>query len=270
MRYYTAKRAGLSRTPNEVYRQDMQQLINEEWSNTTTRQSIMEEYPFASFEFREIDVQLVHALDKSTSKKQGENFREIIFKDIDYVTNLGNYYKFDASYWLVVNTDQNDIISKNVIVRRCNNFLKWKDYNGDIHEHPCVLEYEATANSPRVDNDIITPNNRVALIVQANEDTLSLKVNHRFIFGGRPFKIIGFNNYQIEHINGKEKIMYIQTQLDEESPYDDFENDIAYNTNTEPIADPEPPVYETGIYVEPMFDYVRQNYTAQFEANLYI
>jgi hypothetical protein len=269
MIYYTAKRKSLPSSPNAYYREHMQQLINSQWDNTTRLQTIEEEYPFGSLEFREVEVHMLHALDKSTRAKQGDDFRELVFQDIDYLVNLGNYYRFSNAYWLTINLDELNRTTKNIIVRRCNNFLKWKNSSGDICEYPCVLEYDATAASPRVDNNIITPNNRIRVIVQANKDTLTLKVNHRFIFGDRTFKIIGYNNYMIDEINGKQSILYIQTQLDEISPYDDFVNNIAYNTNVEnEIEQPSEPL--NGIIVEPTFDFVRQNYTMNFTANLYI
>lgn len=269
MVYYTAKRNLLPSSPNDYYREHMQALIDSQWDNTTMLYTIEEESPFASFEFKEIQVHMVHALDKSTRQKQGDDFRELIFQDIDYTVNLGAYYKFSDAYWLAINLDELNRTTKNIIVRRCNNVLKWKDFNNKVHEYPCILEYDTTAASPRVDNNVITPNNRVRVIVQANDDTLPFKVNKRFIFGDRPFKIIGINNYMIDTINGKQSILYIQTQLDEISPYDDFVNNIAYNTNTEEeVPQPTPPL--NGIVVEPAFDYVRQNYTMNFEANLYV
>ena len=269
MLYYEAKRRTRPKTPNDYYREQMQKLIDTQWDNTTMLQDIEEEYPFASFAFREIQVRMIHALDKSTRSKQGDDFRELIFQDIDYNVNLGAYYRFSNAYWLAINLDELNRTTKNIIVRRCNNVLKWKDELGIIREYPCVLEYDATAASPRVDNNIITPNNRVRVIVQANQDTLPLKVNKRFIFGDRPFKIIGLNNYMIDSIDGVQKILYITTQLDEISPYDDFVNNIAYNTNTDKEIE-EPIEPKNGIVVEPMFEFVRQHYTMEFEANLYV
>lgn len=269
MLYYDAKIKTMPHSPNDYYREQMQELINTQWDNTTMLQDIEEEYPFKSFAFRKIQVRMIHALDKGTRVKQGDDFRELIFQDIDYLVNLGAYYKFSNAYWLAINLDELNRTTKNIMVRRCNNVLKWKDELGIIHEYPCVLEYDATAASPRVDNNIITPNNRVRVIVQANEHTLSLKVNKRFIFGDRPFKIIGYNNYMIDNINGEQNIIYIQTQLDEISPYDDFENNIAYNTNTDKAI--EPPIEpKNGIIIEPMFEFIRQNYTIKFSANVYV
>lgn len=269
MQYYIAKRQAFSCTPHDYYYDNEQALINSQWDNTTTLQSIQEEYPAKSLNFRSVDVRMTHALDRSTNMKQGADFRKLIFQDLTYNVPFGTYYLFEDAYWLTVNLDQFNRTEKNVIVRRCNNYLKWKDEEGTIYSYPCILEYEVTASSPRVDNNIITPNNKVRVIVQANEDTLSIKVNKRFIFGDRPFSVVGLNNYMIDSIGGTQSIMYIHTQLDEISPYDDFENNIAYNTNAaEPIDDDAEIL--NGIVIDPMFDFVRQNYTIEFTAGYYI
>lgn len=147
MLYYDAKRRVLPSSPNNYYREQMQQLINSQWDNTTMLQTIEEEKPFASFQFHEIEVRMIHALDKSTRAKQGDDFRELIFKDIDYLVNLGNYYKFSDAYWLAINLDELNRTTKNIIVRRCNNVLKWKDTNGVVYDYPCILEYDATAEA---------------------------------------------------------------------------------------------------------------------------
>ena len=53
MLYYVAKRSTLPSSPNDYYREHMQQLINSQWDNTTMLQTIEEEQPFASFQFKE-------------------------------------------------------------------------------------------------------------------------------------------------------------------------------------------------------------------------
>lgn len=268
LNHYVAKRNILPNSPNEYYREHMQELINSQWDNTTRLYTVQEEYPYASLSFRNVEVHMTHALDKSTNKKQGDDFRELIFKDIDYNVRLGNYYKFDNANWIAVNLDEANLTTKNIIIRRCNNILKWKKLDGTICSYPCILNYDVTSNNPLIDNNIITPNNKIGITVQANTNTLSLKVNKRFLFGGRPFKIIGYNNYMIDTISGSQSIMYIEVQLDEISPYDDFVNGIAYNLEAE--STPVPPTVKNGIVLEPAFEFVRQNYTMQFDANYYI
>lgn len=268
MLYYDAKRGAMPRNPNEHYREQMQHLIDSEWYNTTQLFDIEEECPFGSQRYHWVEVQMIHALDKSTLKKTADDFRELIFRDIDYKVRLGTYYRFSDAYWITVNVDELNLISKNIIIHRCNNKLTWEDKKGKIYSYPCVMGYDATASSPRVDNDVITPNNRITVTVQANKDTLKLKANHRFIFGDRTFKIIGINNYMVDAIGGKQSILYFQVQLDEALKQDDFERGIAYNE--EVVEEHDVPLEKKGIVVEPMFDCVRQNYIVEFSANKYI
>lgn len=271
LKLYRAKQAIMSDTPAEQYHDDHQAMIDSCWENNTQLSVVQEEYPFGSFKFRDIDCYITHGKDRSVNNKTGEDYKELVFRDIDYDVPLGNYYIFDNNYWLLTNKDALHRVSMDFIVRRCNNVLKWKD--GDrVIEYPIVMEYDASKGTPFSDNDIITPTNNVSIIVQANDDTLKLRVNQRFIFAGRPFKLQSMNNYMLNSICGKQEILYFSLGLDEISPYDDFVNNIAYNGDVEveyDVGEIEIPVHN-GLCVEPWFDEVRQNYEKEFEANLWI
>lgn len=221
-------------SPNEHYRTQFQALINAKWEETTTKYTIEKETEFESFIFDPIEVRINHALDRTTGEKQGDDFREIIFKDIDMNVEKGLYYIFDDCYWLTINTDEYNRTSKNIIIRRCNNFLRYRDKNDDsIVEIPCILGYDVSSPSPQVDNDIITPNNHVVITVQGSAKVKEIaKANMRFIFGNRPFKITGYNNVmQNGIIDTGTPLVYIDAYLDRVSPYDDLEKGIAYNYN---------------------------------------
>lgn len=230
--YYEAFLKIRPSTPNDYYREQFQALINAKWEETTTKYLIKAETEVGSFIFEDTEVRINHALDKSTGIKQGDDFREIIFKEITHNAPKGLYYKFDNNYWLTYNTDEYNRTSKNIIVRRCNNWLRYYDKtDGALIEIPCILDYDATAPTPQVDNDIITPNNRITIIVQSNEKTTNIvQTNTRFIFGQRPFRVSGYNNYmQNNIINSNSALLYIDAYLDEISPYDNLKEEIAYN-----------------------------------------
>lgn len=230
--YYQAMRKTFPSSPNEYYRSHFQALINDKWEETTTKYIIQAETAVGAFEFSPVEVRVEHALDKSTGIKQGDDFRELVFKEITHCAPKGLYYQFDDSYWLTINTDEYNRTSKNIIIRRCNNFLRYFDKNdGALVEIPCILEYDASSPSPQVDNDVITPNNHMVIIIQGNAKTLDVvQANMRFIFGGRPFKVTGYNNYmQNGIVDTDTPMVYIDAYLDEISPYDDLKNQIAYN-----------------------------------------
>lgn len=231
LNFYDAKLKIAPKNCDSYYMEHMQALVNDRWDNTTSLYTIGQEKPFGSLEFEDIDVHLTHAIEKSTGKKQGDDFREIIFRDLNYTVVLGSCWFFDNCYWLAINLDEYNRVSKNIFVRRCNNVLKYYDEtDGHLVEIPCILEYDATSPQPQVTQDIITANNTINLIVQGNEVTRKIFTNQRFIFGGRPFKVTGFNNYMWKSMLDPEPtILYYSLKLDTESPYDDYVNNIAYN-----------------------------------------
>lgn len=234
--YYQIYMNELALSPDAEYRSGMQALVDSQWDNTTTLYTIQEEIGIGSLSYQDIDVYLNHVVNESTTgRKDGNDFRKIIFKQIvqadekSYRNFRGHLYKFDNNYWLTTFTDNYNGDSVSVVVRRCNNFAKYiNKETGEIVSVPCILDYTAASPSPKYTEDIVTPDNHVVLIVQGNERTLPWKQNQRFIFNGRPFKITGFNNYmQNEYVNQKTTILYFDLYLDEIQPTDDIENSIA-------------------------------------------
>lgn len=229
--FYNTKLDMLSKTPHDYYVDHMQALINDRWDNTTTLFNIKRENPFGSLEFDDVDAHVIHAIDKSTGMKQGDDFRELIFRDLSVTVELGTCWFFDNNYWLAINLDEYNRTSKNIFVRRCNNTLRWYDpEDGHLIEVPCILEYDAISPSPQVDNDVITPNNKISIICQGNATTAQIQENQRFLFGKRPFKVTGYNNYMwLDEKRKNPSILYMDAYLDEISPYDDLNSGVAYN-----------------------------------------
>ena len=103
--------------------------------------------------------------------------------------------------------------------------------NGGVFEIPCVVDYDMTSPSAQVSRYIITPNNHAVVKVQGNKDTLRLfKLNTRYMFGGRPFKLYAYQNvlnYDATH----ELPTYLELDLylDELHDGDDVEAGVAYN-----------------------------------------
>ena len=220
----------ISRQPKDRYTEQMQELINAQWDNTITVQEVYEESAIGSFSFNKIEAGISHMVAAGTTTlKQGDDFKKITYKDIDHEVMRGRYYKFEDSYWITMFTDNIYRTMKNTVIRRCNNTIRWKNPdNGELISYPCVLDYEASAFNPLKTNDVITPNNHVTIIVQANADTKDILVNQRFIFNRRPFKVVGYNNYmQNSEINDSTTILYFDALLDEILPSDDLDNGIA-------------------------------------------
>lgn len=155
-----------------------------------------------------------------------------MFQSIDHETIQGLYYIFDDNYHLGYFTNIYDGLEKTFAVRKCNNAMKIVDpRNGAIFSIPCVIDYDMTSPNQQVTSYVITPNNHATVMVQGNEDTLRLfKLNTRYIFNGRPFKLLAYQNALYYNLNHQyPTLLYLDLYLDEIHDKDDIENSVAYN-----------------------------------------
>lgn len=155
-----------------------------------------------------------------------------MFENIDHETYQGLYYIFDDNYHIAYFYNRYDGLEKAIAVRRCNNAMRIVDPdNGSIFSIPCVIDYDMTSPSQQVSSYIITPNNHAVVMVQGNKDTLRLfKLNTRYIFNGRPFKLLAYQNALLQDLsNQNPTLLYLDLYLDEIHDKDDIENGLAYN-----------------------------------------
>lgn len=231
--FENAMKSNVLQMPNEQFRDLQQAAIDDMWEVTTAKHTVLEQDDFGPLTFHEIEVWFDYVVGvTSTFMKNGNDYRKLIFRSIDHECNRGRYYKFDGSYWIVDFTDPMITVQKFVTVRRCNNYLRMIDpENGAIIQWPCVIDYDATSPSPQAGSDIITPNNRLSIIVQGNKETSRLfKLNTRFMLGGRPFKLQACQNALMPTDDTEQtNILYFDLYLDEEHDKDNKELQLAYN-----------------------------------------
>ena len=239
--YEVAVRNGLSTdNPNSWYRNLEQAFISANWENTTSLRIIKEQdiqanqYDYYEyFTFTDIEVWLATVVGQtSTGAKTGRDFLKVIFQDINHIKLEGRYYIIEDEYYLSYFDNRVVDVDANLSVRRCNEWMKIIDpMTGGLYQIPCVVDYDMSAPSNRVTNDIITPNNHAVVKVQQNATTDRLFItNKRFILGNRPFKITGMQNATNQFINNNvSSLMEIDLFLDEIWDKDDLENGIADN-----------------------------------------
>ena len=182
--------------------------------------------------FSEIEVWLNYVVGQGTSMRNGHDFVQISFRDINQFTIRGRYYKFENNYWLTTFNDEYDSLAKSIVARRCNNVLRIVDpLNGAVFSAPCAVDYDMSSPSSQVSRYIITPNNHAVVIVQGNEDTRRLfKINTRYILGGRPFKLYAYQNAIYGNATAQDStLLYLDLYLDEIHDKDDLVNSIADN-----------------------------------------
>lgn len=233
LEYYKNSLNTISRQqPKEFYEDLQQAFVNKMWENTSATIEIEEQSEIGSKVYNKIEVWMNKVLGQTTTfAKNGEDYRQIIFKDIFAKKVRGLYYKFNNNYWLADFINPSQGLVNAITIRRCNNFLKIIDPdNGNIVSMPCTVDYDMTSPTILINSTLLTPNNHAIIYVQANELTLRLfTLNKRFILNGRPFKLFAFQNALNETEDKEPTLLYLDLYLDEKHEKDNLFTQVAFN-----------------------------------------
>jgi len=184
-KYVTANRAITANSPKQTYRNNFQAFVNEQFYNSSDWYEIEEESPFASAEYYSLDARINTVVQNETGFLQRDDYRTLLFKDIEHTSQLGWMYRFDNNYWIAVNATILSSLNSSVTIRRCNNVLRWIDTDGGFYEEPCALEFIIKENRDysTAGSAMVTPSGFMEVIVQLNSRTNTIKPNQRFLFG---------------------------------------------------------------------------------------
>lgn len=229
LKYYQNYLNNLAQAANESYRGLVQAFNDSQWDNTTQRYNILEQSIIGSSIYNPIDIQVDYAIERGTGLKKSDDYKTFNFKDVVHDVEYGLLYKYDDLTWMTIDKSEIGSVFQSITVRRCNNIAKWIDpISGALIEEPCVIDYDMGSARPKVDKDIITPDNSMVLIIQGNDRTRKLKQTQRFIFNGRAFKLGGFNtSLQNDIVTNATTLYYYDLYEDTEKPKDDLMNNIA-------------------------------------------
>ena len=225
-------------TPNDYYRDLAQSFIDQSWTNNAAKTpenggEIREQAEIGSDEYKSIDAWVKTTVsDVTTGLRDSGDFLKIYFRDIDHEVPRGLYYQFFNSWWICNEFGHFSGIAQDAGLRRCNNVLKIVDpENGSVFSVPCVVDYDMSSPSVQVSRYILTPNNHATVMVQGNVNTLRLfKTNTRYVLGGRPFKLYGYQNaLNLNLTTDYDTLLYLDLYLDEIHDGDDLVNGVAYN-----------------------------------------
>lgn len=209
-----------------------QSKVNRKFDQSTSTTSIQEEYPYGSGEFRGLVCRVTSVRTVGTGSKMSDSYKSLIFKDQSHSKNVGYLYKFENNYWIACNSDIMSSPTDSVVVRRCNNVLKWKDDNGKIQSVPISFEEDAFYLTNSIQQEVDRSNGYRRAIIQRTALTNTIKPNQRFIFGNQCLKISGsgissFLN-QETYNNDSPAIIRLTFEYDYINPeIDDVENKIA-------------------------------------------
>lgn len=228
-----------TQTPNDYYRDLAQAFIDASWTNNAAKtpengdSDIYEQSAIGSSEFNKIEAWVKNTVgDVTTGMRDSADYLKIYFRDIGHTVPRGLYYKFHDNWWICNEYGHFSGIADDAGLRRCNNFLRIIDpESGELFTAPCVVDYDMSSPSAQVSRYIITPNNHAVVMCQGNADTIRLfQTNKRFILGGRPFKLYGYQNAINLNLETQyDTLLYLDLYLDEIHDKDDLINQVAYN-----------------------------------------
>lgn len=231
--FENALNGGYLQEPKEFFRDLQQAAIDGLFDCTSAKYTVKEQDAIGASTYHDIDVWLDYIVGTTSSGvKNGHDFTQLMFRDIDHTTIQGLYYIFDDNYHISYFYNLYDGLEKALAVRRCNNAMKIVDpENGSVFSIPCVIDYDMSSPNQQVSSSIITPNNHASVMVQGNADTLRLfKLNTRYMFNGRPFKLLAYQNaIYYDLTNQTPTLLYLDLYLDELHDKDDVANGLAYN-----------------------------------------
>lgn len=184
----------------------LQNKVDKAWTFATDVVNIQEEvdtynnkgYRIAKPVYKDIEVRITSAYDE-TGNKLSNDYKNIIFKDVQHKQLLGRKYLFNVDdftsdnlqekcTWLDFNFDTIKINS-NSIIRRCNCQLGMLVQNNTVEWYePAVLDYNPQYTISYFNDVINTPKSETYVYVQFNEYTKNIKMSDRFILGALDFE----------------------------------------------------------------------------------
>lgn len=195
-------------SPKETFTTGFQQMLDDKFYEAQDWYTITEETSHASGVYQNVDVRINGVINPTTTDNVEDDFKKLLFKDIDHSVDLGRLYQFSNNYWITINVDKINTLAQTVVIKRCNNTLRWIDeLTGAYYQVPCSLGYLINENRDyaTAGSAVVTPSGLLQCIVQYNSKTIKIRPNQRFLFGSdgqwTAFKVEGgginnFNNLQ--------------------------------------------------------------------------
>lgn len=169
---------------------------------------------------------------------------------IDLPITIGNYVLWDSTNW-IVRTKEHETIKghQSYKISKCNQTLKWQDEFNVIHTAPCILADKTSVYSDGLSKTefISLGTDQTSIIVQANEHTLKIPINKRFIF-----KSDGNNIYEVnrrDNLTLDGLISFVVKKSLYNATVDNLELNIANYNGKQPDPEPTDPEDTTAITI---------------------
>lgn len=200
--------------PINSWKTQVQELLNEEFTNASNVIMIEEEKEFGTLNFTPKICRVITTLDSKVIDKVNDDYRTLFFNDLEYQPKLGQRYRFLNNIWIVYNTDNHNSLNSGCYVRRCNNTINSLDFYGNLHEEPCVVDIKPTKSSFIQDESMWAPSTRQIIFFQKNKWTKDIGFNSRVMFEDQTYRV-GVNlNFDRTSTFEENSVQFVRAYLD--------------------------------------------------------
>ena len=224
----------IGKQPADEIKELMQEFVNEGFETSNTYWTDIEiELEKGTLEFSTIPARINRILDYKTGTYISQDFRKLLFKDLDFKPDIGTRFFFDNNVWIIYSENNTRSLTSSAYVRRCNNTINTQDKYGNIHREPCFLSENLLNNNPTEDKVLTTTKGNRILYAQHNEWTKEYFSGLRFIIGTEAYKLISYADAKREQTYDPESVKMIVAYIDIDG---NNEYDIIYDKNNNYIG----------------------------------
>lgn len=196
--YFTASLVSTPPTFKQQSLQLAQENTNRMFDLATDVFTIEEEYPMGSQEYIPLKVRVDHVIDSDTGEKRGDDYKKLLFQNLQQTVQPGQQYRFANNIWLTYATES-IATSGGVksLIKQCNNVLRWVDENGGLYEVPCSVTeiIKQTRDYSTAGSSLVIPAGFFEILCQFNSRSNRIRSNQRFLLGNGGFSEDGEDNH---------------------------------------------------------------------------
>ena len=263
---------------SNYYLKTLQDKVNADWRFRSNRIDVEYEESKSSDKWLPLNV-VIQTVKQDTGTTIAGDYCRLVFKNIfEDRFKIGDKFRIPNSLkkssteavknkfttdvnkdvWIAINTDKVNFTSS-MVAERCNGILGsvYTDTQGVAHYHyePVIQDRELSSTSFSYGDTSVVPGARLTVVAQYNQYTSQYKTNQRFVvgareedpnneshyIGGQVYKINAINKFYGNSTFGIQDVGLINIYLEitESSPYDDWDNMIAYQDEQHIIITPE-------------------------------
>jgi hypothetical protein len=228
----------ISATPALYFRNGLKDLISDRFDYASDVYTI-QKYNRSTLEWDNIVVRLTVPYETKQTSTIKDDYREVLFKNLDLAIYMGDLFSFNNYYWMCIDTGRIETITNNCMIQRCNVELKFTA-STPINQNIISIWGIATNKlyDLKTNQFILLPDGTMKIRIPNTDDSKKIKLSPfstRFLIGNpiQKWRVEGIDSVSFvrktidnDDTNG---IIELNVKLDQiDTNRDDLVNNVAY------------------------------------------